>query len=103
MQCFTALDPETTVLPAHGPVFTGLHERVTGIIEHHQIRLQRLLALCEQPLCLAEVAPRLFRKPLQGIDYVLALGEAMSHLVYLLNRGELRTLMDGEVQRFVRA
>ena len=102
MQRFTRLHKDTAVLPAHGKVFTGLHDRIAAIVGHHRDRLDKVLTLCEEPLCLAEVAPGMFRKKLDGSDYVLAMGEAMSHLVYLLNQGKLDTFIDNGVQRFVR-
>jgi glyoxylase-like metal-dependent hydrolase (beta-lactamase superfamily II) len=102
MQRFTGLDSDTTVLPSHGKVFTGLHARVNAIVAHHHERLDLVLALCEEPLSLTEVAQGMFRKDLDGANYVLALGEALSHLMYLHNRGELEIFADNGARRFVR-
>jgi glyoxylase-like metal-dependent hydrolase (beta-lactamase superfamily II) len=102
MQRFAGLDRDTTVLPAHGKVFTGLHARVNAIVAHHHERLNSVLVLCEEPLSLTEVAYGMFRRNLDGADYILALGEALSHLRYLHNRGKLEMHSDNGVRYFVR-
>jgi len=101
LQRFARLDGDTAVLPSHGRIFTGLHGRLDAIAAHHRERLAKVRSLCTQPLCLAEVTPRLFRKTLAGNDYPLALGEALAHLVYLANRNELDVVEEEGVQRFV--
>lgn len=101
LQRFARLPEDTAVLPSHGRVFTGLHGRLHSIAGHHRERLDRVRSLCTQPLCLAEVTPRLFRRKLEGSDYPLALGEALSHLVYLANRKELDVVEENGVRRFV--
>lgn len=102
MQRFIELDVDTKVMPSHGKVFTGLHARVNEIVAHHHERLDSVLALCERPLSLTEVAQGMFRKKLDGADYVLALGEALSHLMYLHYRGEMEIIADNGTRRFVR-
>jgi len=102
LQRFTGLDSDTTVLPSHGKVFTGLHARIEAIAAHHHERLDSVLALCGEPLSLTEVAQGMFRKKLDGANYVLALGEALSHLMYLHNRGGLEMFADNGARRFVR-
>jgi len=101
LQRCARLGGETVVLPSHGRIFTGLHARIDGITTHHRERLDSARSLCVQPLCLAEVTPQLFRRRLQGNDYPLALGEALSHLIYLANRNDLDVVEEGGVQRFV--
>lgn len=100
MNRFADLPEDTLVLPAHGRVFTGLHARIDAITAHHRASLEKVLAICAAPLCLSEVAPRMFRKKLEGLTYCLALGEALSHLVYLHNRGELAVETVDGVRRF---
>lgn len=100
---FEELPRDTLVLPSHGRVFTGLHERIDSIRAHHRETLERVLSLCEQPLCLGEVAPKLFRRKLEGANYSLAMGEAMAHIVYLVNRDELKMHEDEGICYFVRA
>lgn len=89
MQRFTELPEDTMVLPSHGRVFTGLHERIDFIKAHHRKMLDQVKFLCKEPLCLGEVAPKLFRRSLEGANYSLAMGETMAHLIYLSKRNEI--------------
>jgi glyoxylase-like metal-dependent hydrolase (beta-lactamase superfamily II) len=102
MHRFTDLPEDTVVLPAHGRVFSGLHARIDAITAHHRASLDKVLAICAAPRCLTKVAPRMFRRKLEGLNYFLGLGEALSHLVYLHNRDEVVVETVDGVQRFAR-
>lgn len=102
MHRFEQLPEDTLILPSHGQIFTGLHDRIGFISTHHRQTLDRILSLCEEPLSLGQVAPKLFRRSLEGANYSLAMGEAMAHLVYLYNRNEIMMHEEGGVRYFRR-
>jgi glyoxylase-like metal-dependent hydrolase (beta-lactamase superfamily II) len=85
-----ALAPEPTVLPSHGEVFRGLRERLSALRTHHAATLERVRGLVSSPISARELAERLFRGPLEGVNLTLAVGEALAHLEHLAFRGELR-------------
>lgn len=98
-----SLDPETLVLPSHGRPFRGLPARALELREHHQSRLERLLAASESPHCADELLRVLYRRELKGFHRVLALGEALAHLEYLARRNRLtRSTGEDGVVRYIR-
>lgn len=105
---FDALDPVAQdagllVLPSHGNVFRGLDVRLEQLRRHHVETLDRLLGLMDTPATATELARRLFRIQLDALNTVLAHGEALAHVRYLVNRG-LATVVPGDgARRYVRA
>lgn len=99
-----SLDPATLVLPSHGRPFRGLPARALELRNHHQDRLELLLATCATPRSAVELLRVLYRRELKGFHRVLALGEALAHLEYLARRARLErsTGPDGVI-RYVRA
>ena len=91
-KALAALDPEPTVLPSHGDVFVGLRARLEYLDTHHRATLERVLTLIEGPVSARELADRLFRSPLDSMNLVLAVGEALAHLEHLAGSGELEVL-----------
>jgi glyoxylase-like metal-dependent hydrolase (beta-lactamase superfamily II) len=88
---FRALPADTTVLPSHGPLFQGLHERLDALAAHHVARLAEAAAACgDSPRQAAEILPLLFKRPLDDHQIFFALGEAAAHLNCLVARGTLR-------------
>ena len=87
-----ALDPEPLVLPSHGDVFVGLRARLLDLAAHHGATLEQVLSLVEGPVTARELADRLFRSPLDSMNLVLAVGEALAHLEHLAATGALRAL-----------
>ncbi len=97
------LDEHTVVLPSHGRPFIGLQQRAADLRNHHQRNLSRLTQACEQPLTAFELLRVMYGRVLKGFHLVLALGEAIAHLEYLVSREELSRCVDPEgVVRFVR-
>lgn len=83
--------PETTlVLPAHNTPFTGLHTRLDYLIEHHQDHLLALEEACLSRKSAVELLPVLFKRPLDSSHMLLAVGECLAHLNYLLNEKKLQ-------------
>ena len=87
---FQPLPPQTLVLPSHGKPFTGLHERIRQLDEHHEERLAEVLAACaERPHSAWETVPVLFRRPLDLHQSTFAMGESVAHLNRLWFQGRL--------------
>ncbi|HET7403034.1 MAG TPA: MBL fold metallo-hydrolase, partial [Usitatibacter sp.] len=91
------------VLPSHDRVFTGLHTRIAQLHEHHERRLERLLAGCTQPTSAHDAIPLLFKRQLDDHQLMFAMGESIAHLHYLHAQGLVRREEDAAgVRRFVR-
>ncbi len=80
------LPSNVLVLPAHQEPFTGLHIRLTQMIDSHEKSLDRLLKFLVEPHTAVECFSPLFKRTLKGIHVQLAVGEALSHLNCLVNR-----------------
>jgi glyoxylase-like metal-dependent hydrolase (beta-lactamase superfamily II) len=87
---FDELPAGTRVLPSHGPVFSGLHARLAALREHHRDALDTLQQALTEPRCAAEVLPVLFKRPLDTVQRILAMGEALAHLHCLRESGKAR-------------
>jgi glyoxylase-like metal-dependent hydrolase (beta-lactamase superfamily II) len=96
-----ACHPDTIVLPSHGRPFRGLHRRLADLAGHHHQQLDALREFCAQPRTAFEVLPVMFRRVPRGFHRLLAVGEAVAHLNYLLGLGALERRVDGGVVRFV--
>lgn len=89
---FAPLPADTLVLPSHGKPFTGLHERIQQLHDHHRDRLVDVLQACStKPCSAADVIPVLFTRALDLHQMTFAMGEAVAHLHMLW--------FDGKVQR----
>ncbi len=99
---FRALDATTLTLPAHGKPFTGLHQRIEQLHDHHRERLAEVMAACRlKPGSGADMVPVLFKRPLDLHQTTFAMGESIAHLHALWFEGRLtRTLGDDGVYRF---
>ena len=86
---FGQLPEDTLVLPSHGRVFTGLYRRIAAITHSHDGQLKKVYDLCETPGSAWELSPKLFSRPLDEFNRILAFGETLAHLEYLHNRGKL--------------
>jgi hypothetical protein len=83
------LPADTLVLPSHGKPFLGLHRRVTQQHEHHQARLDEVLAGCDAPRTATDIVPVLFKRELDLHQLTFALGESLAHLHTLWYEGRL--------------
>jgi len=100
---FSALRPETLVLPSHGLPFRGMHGRIAELHRHHQQRLETVTEVCEGPTTAAQLLPLLFERRLDNFQLFFAMGETIAHLNYLLRRGVLdRAEGSDGIYRFVR-
>jgi glyoxylase-like metal-dependent hydrolase (beta-lactamase superfamily II) len=85
------LDPDTLVLPAHGPVFRHLQLRTQQLLEHHCQQLDILRAFAQRgaEFNAYQAMKQLFKRSLSPIDSMMALGETLAHLNWLESNNEL--------------
>jgi len=77
------------ILPGHKLPFIGLPFRLVQMAENHHGALARLLAHLATPHTAADCFIPLFKRPIVGPEFGLALVEAVAHLNYLLRRGRV--------------
>ncbi len=80
------LPPDLLVLPAHGSLYEGLHERLTALIDWHEVALEKLYEMCDQPRRAVDVFPALFKSRINEGSFFPATGEAIAHLHCALER-----------------
>lgn len=93
---------DVLVLPAHNEPFRGLHARLTSLREGHERSLQRLEAALDAPSRAVDMLSVLFRKPLRGEHYIMATGECLAHLNWLLRRDRIAMSIDADGVRWYR-
>jgi glyoxylase-like metal-dependent hydrolase (beta-lactamase superfamily II) len=98
-----ALPPDTLVLPSHNLPFRGVYTRIDQLAAHHEARCVETIAACERPHSAADLLPVMFRRQLDRHQTAFALGEALAHLHYVANQGEIECMTgpDG-VARFLK-
>ena len=87
---------DVLVLPAHGKPFRGAHLRLNQLIHEHNTGLTALHELCVEPKRAIDVFPALFKARITGSNLMFATGEAIAHLNYLLNTGQMTVEPDGD-------
>ena len=99
---YLPLPEATLVLPSHGKPFTGLHERLQQLRDHHRDRLQEVMDTCSGKPCSAmDIIPVMFTRALDLHQITFAMGEAVAHLHHLWYAGELvRSLGEDRIYRF---
>lgn len=88
------LPADTLMLPAHQEPFRGNIERMQQLIDNHHARLNRLRLAVDAPISTVEVRAILFDRELSPIDTLLATGETLAHLNYLMHRKEISIQYD---------
>lgn len=85
------LPEDTLALPSHGRPFRGIRTRVAMLEKHHADRCADLVAACRQQAhTAASLLPVLFQRDITDPHQTLfAMSEAIAHLNYLEQRGEL--------------
>jgi glyoxylase-like metal-dependent hydrolase (beta-lactamase superfamily II) len=100
---YVDLPATTLTLPSHGLPFRGVRERIAQLQEHHRLRLEELLEVCDTPKAAADVLGTLFRRSLDTHQLFFAMGEAMAHLHLLHGEGKLKRSVGADgVIRYVR-
>ncbi len=80
------LPPNLLVLPAHESLYEGVHERLTALIDWHEVALEKLYDLCSTPKRAVDVFPALFKSDITEGSYFPATGESLAHLHCALER-----------------
>jgi hypothetical protein len=66
-----------------------LKGRLDELIEEHEVGLEKLRELCVEPKRAVDVFPALFKSKITDSNLMMATGEAIAHLNYLLYEGEV--------------
>jgi hypothetical protein len=85
----TCLPDDVLVLPAHGKPFRGVKERLDALIEEHETGLEKLRERCREPKRAVDVFAALFKSKITDKNWMMATGEAIAHLNYLIYEGEM--------------
>ena len=102
IQKYLSLPANTLVLPSHGKPFTGMHQRIAQLQNHHADRLAEVMQACsQQPTSGADIVPIMFKRELDLHQMTFAIGEAVAHLHMLWFEGKLaRQLRSDGIYRF---
>lgn len=93
------IPPDALVLPAHQEPFIGIVPRLQQLIDDHHAQLNRLRLGLVKPLTANEARKILFERDLNQVEVLMATGESLAHINYLLHRNELKKSLktDGSV------
>lgn len=89
-----SIPQDVLVLPAHGKPFHGAHRRIDSLIKEHRQGLRALEALCVEPKRATDVFPALFKREISSSNLIMATGEAVAHLNYLVEQNRLSVEAD---------
>jgi len=87
---------DTLILPSHQEPFRGIAARMQNLIDDHNVELNRLRLLLATSSTVADVRQAMFARELNSVQLLLASGEALAHLNYLLHRNEIKVDFDQE-------
>lgn len=90
------LPADVLCLPAHGLPFNGAHIRLDQLIAEHEDGLAKLRKICREPRRALDVFPALFKSRINDKNLIMATGEAISHLNYLVEKGEMSCEPDAQ-------
>ena len=90
-----ALPEDVLVLPAHGKPFRGAHVRLEQLRKEHTDNLDKLLETSSEPRRAVDVFGDLFNSSINDRNRIMATGEALAHLNYLCNTGDMSADKDG--------
>ena len=85
---------DVLVLPSHGYPYQGAHRRIEAIVNNHHEKLDRIYQYIDEPKSVTELFPILFDSKINQHTLVLAVGETMSHLNYLVAENRLKKSID---------
>lgn len=96
----TQIDADALVLPGHNLPFRGLHLRLQALEEHHAQRCELLLEACAgTPKSASELVPVMFKRELDPHQMSFAFSEALAHVNYLVERGQLHWVVTDDGSR----
>jgi glyoxylase-like metal-dependent hydrolase (beta-lactamase superfamily II) len=90
------LPEDVLVLPAHGRPFRGVHGRLCELRDDHLRDLEQAARLCAEPKRAVDVFPALFRREIKSNELIMATGEAIAHLNWLINDGQVTRETDSD-------
>jgi glyoxylase-like metal-dependent hydrolase (beta-lactamase superfamily II) len=85
---------DVLVLPAHGKPFHGAHRRLDALIAEHRDCLAKLEVCCREPRRAVDVFPALFKSRIDNKNLIMATGESIAHLNYLIDSGRVLVQRD---------
>lgn len=85
---------DTLVLPSHGRPFRGVHRRLDALIAEHHAALDALIERLKTPQRAVDVFPALFKTEIKRGNLIMATGESIAHLNYLIGQGVVRSERD---------
>ena len=83
----TKLPADVLVLPSHGRPFHGAHVRLQQLIKEHETSLEKLCEICKEPKAAIDTFSALFNSEIDEKNLIIATGESLAHLHYLLAEG----------------
>ncbi|HZW82239.1 MAG TPA: MBL fold metallo-hydrolase [Candidatus Deferrimicrobium sp.] len=89
------------VLPAHGAPFTNMVERIDQLLTHHQERLTLMKSVASVGGTGYEICKQVFKQNLSLHEVRFALSETLAHLMFLVNRGEMKVIEEDGQNIFV--
>lgn len=98
----TRVPGDVLVLPAHGKPFRGAHERLDALLAEHQGCLEKLVEHCREPKRAIDAFPVLFNSKIDKNNLIMATGESIAHLNYLINKGQVRVETGADGVRWYR-
>lgn len=102
LQRLRAVSDDVLVLPAHERPFYGLHHRLGQLVEHHHGHLDELLAEMSEAKTADQLMKFMFPKVRSSFDTLLANGEVLAHLNFLLGEGRITRRLIGECYHYQR-
>jgi len=94
---------DVLVFPAHGKPFRGAHDRLDALIAEHVDCLSKLEVSCAEPKRSVDVFPALFKSKITKHNMIMATGESIAHLSYLVNQERLTVERDTDGVDWYRA
>ncbi len=91
-----ALPEDVLVLPAHGKPFRGAHVRLEQLRKDHTDRLDILLSNTAKPRRVVDTFDDLFSSTIDDTNRIMATGESLAHLRYLVGTGEMLVETDAD-------
>jgi glyoxylase-like metal-dependent hydrolase (beta-lactamase superfamily II) len=81
---------DVLVLPGHNLPFRGLHDRISELQHHHELRCAEILKACRHgPKSAAELVPVIFHRPLDPHQTSFAFSEVLAHVNYMWRQSRL--------------
>ncbi len=95
---FLDIPGDPLVLPAHGLAFRSLYTRLRSQKIRNTEQLMLLMERCRKPRTVIGTFTALYNRRLEGMDFMMAIGESFAHLHLLESTGAMkRSESDGKL------